>query len=581
MAYFVKNKNVKVKNRLRNTVVLAILLIIPILGYAENPAYYENLLKLAEKESDNHNYAKSLEYLVEVKIYAKNNKLHTMHALSVNKMGLIYMDMLYYEKAMECYLEAYQIVLKVLDKTNEMGILNNIAKLYFLSNDLDKATEYLDKAYKMAIETEDTAIMIFLLNNLVSLSNKKKDWVQTEYYLNLVMEKIKQFPQDPYIIVFQLVKAEYLYLKKEYDSAAFLVLQALNQDTGKMRKDLQTEYLFLLSKIDYEKKNYSQAAVYAKEALQNCFDLLMSIEIYEHLSIISRATNSYALTWQYQDSIKMMKDSLIKRNSLSQILSGQIQFDLNNMEEKMAKNNAKQKRNQLVFVFILVFALAVFLSILYIHITKSRQLKRIAVLELEKEKKEKFILEQYSKEQEILALLEQERANNEIKEKMLLKQQLKEQEKLAMLEQRIYRNEIKMKNKQLVSKTLFQLNKNEMIGEIIHTLSLIPKQSEVPELKPIIHKLKSQLKEPTAWKSFLTYFEQINPDFLSNLKEKHPDLTAANIRLASYIYLDLDTKEIAKLLNITPEYCRKKKQRLAQNLGTPSAKIYSYLMGLK
>ena len=118
--------------------------------------------------------------------------------------------------------------------------------------------------------------------------------------------------------------------------------------------------------------------------------------------------------------------------------------------------------------------------------------------------------------------------------------------------------------------------------EIIQDITHIPTLSKAAEMQPIIQKLESQLKEPAGadWNSFLTYFEQTNPVFLTNLKEKHPDLAASDIRLASYIYLNLDTKEISKLLNITPEYCMKKKQRLAHKLNLPSVKIYSYLASI-
>ena len=567
---------------MKNKVILVILLGIHLFGYTNNRAYYDTLLNSYRKEVDNHNYtnyAKMMEDLMRAKVYAKEYNLYDMQARALNLMGLVYTEMLSYDKAIESYLEAYQIASKLPDKKSEIRLLNNIGQLYFLSNNVDKAKEYAEQAYKIAVKRKDNFGVMVILHNLIIGSNQKKNVEQSEKYLRIAMERIKQFPKDPHIIHIKEAKAEYLYLKKEYNLAEQLALEALNQNKGQ-HKSLEADCWFLLSKIYNQKKNYSKATLYAKEALRNSANLPITIEIYAHLSTIYHTIHSPSLAWQYQDSVMMLKDSLLQLNTMNHILRGQIQFDLNNMEKTLLENKAKQKRNQLIFALIIVFSLTLFLLILYINITKSRQFKKIVALELEKEKNEKLILEQYSKEQEILALLEQERANNEIKEKKLLRQQLKEQETLARLEQRIYRNEIKMKNKQLVSKTLFQLNKNEMIGEIIHTLSLIPKQLEIPELKPIIQKLKSQLKEPSAWKSFLTYFEQINPDFLSNLKEKHTDLVAADIRLASYIYLDLDTKEIAKLLNITPEYCRKKKQRLAQKLGLPSVKIYSYLAGI-
>ena len=140
--------------------------------------------------------------------------------------------------------------------------------------------------------------------------------------------------------------------------------------------------------------------------------------------------------------------------------------------------------------------------------------------------------------------------------------------------------EIDAKNKQLASKILFQSNRNELIKDIIAMLMEIPNQSEIPKLQSVIEKLKVQHRKRINWNSFLSYFEQINPDFLSALKERHPNLTANEIRLLSYIYLNFDIKEIAKLFNITPEYCRKKKYRLSQKMNVPTSEMYQYLVSV-
>ena len=507
-------------------------------GYGENKNYYENLLNSAQKDINNRDYPKAMEDLMKIKIYAKETKQHAMHVQALNKMGFVYTNMLYYEKAMECYLEGYQITLGNLDKKSEISILNYMAQLYFLSNDLEKAVEYLDKAYKIAVETKDSFTMA-LLYNLAVISNKKEHLEETEKYLHLAMEKIKQFPKDPYIIFIKCVEVEYLYLKKEYDLAEQLALDELAQNRGRQESDrdywqqlcqeLDADYLLLLSRIYYQKKNYPQAIFFAKEALRNSFKIPTTIEIYEHLSQLYRATNSLSSALQYQDSVTIMKDSLLQLNSLNQILRGQIQFDMNNLEKKLIENKEKQKREQIVFVFVLLSVILLFLLFLYIRFTKNKQLRIV-----------------------------------------------------AGLERKTYQNEIELKNRQLISRTLLQLSKNEMIKEIITMLSQIPDQLENSELQSTIQKLQLQLGDPADanWNSFLMYFEQTNPTFLSILKAKHPNLTANDIRLSSYIYLNLDPKEISKLLHIAPESYKKKKRFLARKMKLPTTEIYNYLSKL-
>lgn len=82
------------------------------------------------------------------------------------------------------------------------------------------------------------------------------------------------------------------------------------------------------------------------------------------------------------------------------------------------------------------------------------------------------------------------------------------------------------------------------------------------------------------WKDFTTYFEQTNGQFLQQLKHLHPTLTANELRYLSLVYINLSSKEIALLLNITPEYCKKKKQQVARKMGlTDPRTLYAYLTG--
>ena len=83
------------------------------------------------------------------------------------------------------------------------------------------------------------------------------------------------------------------------------------------------------------------------------------------------------------------------------------------------------------------------------------------------------------------------------------------------------------------------------------------------------------------WRDFTTYFEQSNAHFVGELKRRHPSLTANEVRYLSLVYINLSAKEIALLLNITPEYCKKKKQQVARKMGlTDPRELYAYLAGM-
>lgn len=175
--------------------------------------------------------------------------------------------------------------------------------------------------------------------------------------------------------------------------------------------------------------------------------------------------------------------------------------------------------------------------------------KRIINLELEKKEKDKLLLEKQINELEILTRLEQERADK--------------------------------KNRELTTKALFLSSQNQLIEEIIEFLSAVEKTKDISSISRQILHLKLRLKDSAKYDNFLIHFEEVNKDFLDALQQKHPDLSSNDIRFLSYIYMNLNTKEISSLLNITTDSCKRKKIRISQKLGLESSStLYDYLSSI-
>ncbi len=65
----------------------------------------------------------------------------------------------------------------------------------------------------------------------------------------------------------------------------------------------------------------------------------------------------------------------------------------------------------------------------------------------------------------------------------------------------------------------------------------------------------------------LLELQQSNQHFQSQLTRRFPELTAYDLRLCTYLKSNLTTKEIAVLLNITPDSVKKAKHRLRKKIG--------------
>ncbi|MCZ2517916.1 helix-turn-helix transcriptional regulator, partial [Bacteroides fragilis] len=91
---------------------------------------------------------------------------------------------------------------------------------------------------------------------------------------------------------------------------------------------------------------------------------------------------------------------------------------------------------------------------------------------------------------------------------------------------------------------------------------------------PLLDKLLSMINQNMVsdeenWNMFQSNFDRIHENFFRNLKEKFPDLTSGDLRLCALLRLNLPTKEIAKLMNISVRGVDAARYRLRKKLGLP------------
>jgi len=82
----------------------------------------------------------------------------------------------------------------------------------------------------------------------------------------------------------------------------------------------------------------------------------------------------------------------------------------------------------------------------------------------------------------------------------------------------------------------------------------------------LIRTIDFDLQDDNNWKNFSRYFEEVHKDFNSNVKAKFPDITANELRLLALLKMNLSSKEIANILNISQEGIKKARYRLRKKL---------------
>jgi DNA-binding CsgD family transcriptional regulator len=177
-------------------------------------------------------------------------------------------------------------------------------------------------------------------------------------------------------------------------------------------------------------------------------------------------------------------------------------------------------------------------------------------------------------------------AYEEEQQKMQYMHQLemdKAESELISLRNEKLQSEIDYKNSELAMSAMHLVQKGELITKLKNELNTVMKsvdnEKAAVEIKKMIKVLGEDDKIDKDWDHFAQHFDKVHSDFLVLLKEKHPNLTANEMKLCSYLRMNLSTKEMAQLMNISVRGVEISRYRLRKKLGiTTEVSIYDHLM---
>jgi DNA-binding CsgD family transcriptional regulator len=108
------------------------------------------------------------------------------------------------------------------------------------------------------------------------------------------------------------------------------------------------------------------------------------------------------------------------------------------------------------------------------------------------------------------------------------------------------------------------IKKNEFLNAIKDQLK---KVDNSPEVRSVIRTIDININNEEDWEFFESAFNNADQDFLQNVKKRHPQLTPNDLKLCAYLRLNLSSKEIAPLLNISLRSVEVKRYRLRKKMG--------------
>ncbi|MGY5846015.1 triple tyrosine motif-containing protein [Salegentibacter sp. HM20] len=153
-------------------------------------------------------------------------------------------------------------------------------------------------------------------------------------------------------------------------------------------------------------------------------------------------------------------------------------------------------------------------------------------------------------------LIEENRKKLEIK-------QLESQQEIITLQNRQLETDVTSKNRELAASTMNLIKKNEFLNELKEQLSEAKNKDDIQKVISVINK---NINEKDNWKLFKEAFDNADKDFLQSVKAAHPNLTSNDLKLCAYLRLNLSSKEIAPLLNISVRSVEIKRYRLRKKM---------------
>jgi DNA-binding CsgD family transcriptional regulator len=137
--------------------------------------------------------------------------------------------------------------------------------------------------------------------------------------------------------------------------------------------------------------------------------------------------------------------------------------------------------------------------------------------------------------------------------------------------------DIDNKNRELAISTMSLVKKNELLHQIKNQLEA---EGEINKnVQSVISTIDKNTDEEETWNFFKEAFENADQEFFKKIKQRHPSLTHNDLKLCAYLRLNLSSKEIAPLLNISVRSVEVKRYRLRKKMELePDEGLVEYIL---
>ncbi len=468
----------------------------------------------------NKDLEKSLQYLAKAKALATKVTSIPKIAGIYNRTGYVLYIQGHYKESIDSYKKAIEILKK--DKNDK--VLNNsyikFAGVLIELELFEEATIYFQKSLDLANENHEISKSYIYLS-MAKAYIHKQDYDDAEMYLQKALKIVadrkpsRKKQSETIMILTQIAKV--YYLTKKYEKALMLALECEEwiKNLKKTKKNVGAH--LLLGQIYYELENDKLALQYAEASYQKLEKTSSSSVKYDCVKLLAMI---YERLGDYKKALEFSK--LYQQLNL-QSLKAEIRQDFfkekyqNELQEKDEKALHEAQIKKLQIALIISFSVGMLLIGYMLH------------------KKRKQVLLKRVKEKEV--------ANTRMQKRLYV-----ERKKAIQIQ-------------------------NELDAYLRLRSSVITTENGAETIQTMVQKLHDfKILTEDDWLTFKLIFQKIYPNFFKNFKVNVNSYSMGDLKLASLIRLNFNTKETAKILAISPESVRKGKYRLRKKMMFTSEK---------
>jgi len=154
-----------------------------------------------------------------------------------------------------------------------------------------------------------------------------------------------------------------------------------------------------------------------------------------------------------------------------------------------------------------------------------------------------------------LRLKQRQEEELKAKEQKFREESLLVEKEIVQLRNDKLRDEVNFKNRELASSTMNIIHKNEVLsyalGELKKALKKIQDPTALVQVKKLAKTVEKEFNSEEDWEQFELHFDQVHANYLQKLRKEYPQLSPKDLRMCAYLRMNLSTKEIAPLMNIS------------------------------